>query len=325
MAIQFARVEYVSRSEGKNACCKSAYNARDRINDEQSNVTYTFERRPDNVFHEILLPAHVNEKFKNVSEFANEVERTEKRKNSQLYKEYVIALPDNKDISLKDKIELVNRFVAHKEFVKNGLGVQIDIHKPHDGDKNWHAHILTTTRRFSKDGQELGEKARDLDPSVRGGTNHFVERDKQSIGEVWKDIQNKFFHEKGLNLQVDEISETPGVHLGPVRMRGLMNEAAEFYDKRNLANLEVLKNGEDVLNVVTEKNSVFDKRDLQQVLKCVVNISDRKELLVEAMNSERLLPLKHVSGQDTNLWTTVEVRKQEERAIRMYIFMYILF
>ena len=36
MAIQFARAEYVSRSSGKNACCKSAYNARSKVTDEKT-------------------------------------------------------------------------------------------------------------------------------------------------------------------------------------------------------------------------------------------------------------------------------------------------
>ncbi|KJV93314.1 mobA/MobL family protein [Orientia tsutsugamushi str. UT76] len=47
--------------------------------------------------------------------------------------------------------------------MKNCLGVQIDIHKPHRGDKNWHAHILVTTRRFKENGEELGGKAIDLE------------------------------------------------------------------------------------------------------------------------------------------------------------------
>lgn len=103
MAIQFARVERVKRSQGKNAVCKSSYNARLRLKDEQTAVIYTFERLQDNVHHEILLPKQADLKFKNAQEFANEVERAERRKDSQLYKEYVLALPDDPNIYLEIK------------------------------------------------------------------------------------------------------------------------------------------------------------------------------------------------------------------------------
>ncbi|KJV50616.1 mobA/MobL family protein [Orientia tsutsugamushi str. Gilliam] len=42
-----------------------------------------------------------------------------------------------------------------------GIGVQIDIHKPQIGDKNWHVHILLTMRRFREDGTGLGDIAVD--------------------------------------------------------------------------------------------------------------------------------------------------------------------
>ncbi|KJV76379.1 putative conjugative transfer protein TraA [Rickettsia hoogstraalii str. RCCE3] len=51
MAIQFARIEIVGRSEGKNACLKAAYNARLIIKDERTNITYNFSKKGDNVYH----------------------------------------------------------------------------------------------------------------------------------------------------------------------------------------------------------------------------------------------------------------------------------
>ena len=41
------------------------------------------------------------------------------------------------------------------------------IHQPHDGETNWNAHLLLTTRRFYIDGKCLGEIARDLNPEFR--------------------------------------------------------------------------------------------------------------------------------------------------------------
>ncbi len=109
MAIQFARIEIVSRSSGGNACLKAAYNARLIIKDERTNITYNFSKKGDNVYHAVLLPSHVDQKFKNPSILMNEVERSEKRKNSQLLKDVVIALPDDKELDLDDRITITHK------------------------------------------------------------------------------------------------------------------------------------------------------------------------------------------------------------------------
>ena len=133
MAIQFARIEIVSRSSGGNACCKGAYNARTKVKDQEKNIIFNFSKRGDNVYHAILLPEYADKKFYNVSEFMNLVERYEKRKDSQLLKDIVLALPDDKELTLGDRIEITNRLVIKREWVEQGLGVQIDIHEPHKG------------------------------------------------------------------------------------------------------------------------------------------------------------------------------------------------
>ena len=126
MAIQFARVQRVSRSTGGNACCKGAYNSRTKIKDEKTNIVYNFTSRKDNVYHEVLLPEYVHQKFKNISELMNTIERTERKCNSQLLKEYVLALPDEENISLELKKEMVYEFIRENNWIENGLGVQYD-------------------------------------------------------------------------------------------------------------------------------------------------------------------------------------------------------
>jgi len=152
MAIQFARIEIVGRSSGGSACCKGAYNARTKVKDEQTDIIYNFQNKGENVYHEIMLPEGVDQKYQSVAALMNEIEKCEKRKDSQLLKDIVLALPDDKELTLQDRIEIVHRLVTKREWIKEGLGVQIDIHQPHDEEKNWHAHLLVTTRRFTKDG-----------------------------------------------------------------------------------------------------------------------------------------------------------------------------
>lgn len=318
MAIQFARMEYVSRSQGKNACCKVAYNARERIVDHKTNVTYTFERLCDLEHSEILLPSYVNGKFKKYEVFANEVERNENRKNSQLFKEYVLALPDDPQIKKEDREELVRRFIDKMQFVQNGLGVQLSIHKPHDGEHNWHAHLLVTTRRFREDGQALGAKARDLNLSVRGGSKYFVTEDsKDNMGGSWKDMQNEYFKEKDLELRVEAISNTPGSHIGPVRMRGIIGDVAQFHEEKRIAALKSIRCGNDLLDEVTKRAAVFSESDLTKILRSIGEFEGKYALLKEAFSSSRVQPLFRADGSETKLWTTKEVRAEEQRALRV--------
>ncbi|SPM44848.1 conjugal transfer protein TraA [Orientia tsutsugamushi] len=41
----------------------------------------------------------------------NEVERTEKRRNSKLLKDIVIALPDDKELNLEERIKITHEIV----------------------------------------------------------------------------------------------------------------------------------------------------------------------------------------------------------------------
>ena len=118
MAIQFARIEIVGRSSGGSACCKGAYNARDKVKDEQTGITYNFQNKKDNVYHAVLLPEHADKKFYSVSKLMNEIEKYEKRKDSQLLKDIVLALPDDKELSLQDRINITHLLL------KKGVGLK---------------------------------------------------------------------------------------------------------------------------------------------------------------------------------------------------------
>lgn len=129
MAIQFARCAYVSRSTGGNACRKASYNQRAEIRCERTDELFSFKERGGNVHHEILLSEGVDEKFKTASVLWNEAERCENRKDSQVAKEFVLALPDDVQVTLEDRVDLTRRFVE-THFIEKGLGVQFDIHEP---------------------------------------------------------------------------------------------------------------------------------------------------------------------------------------------------
>lgn len=133
MAIGYARAEFVKRSEGKTACGKAAYNSRSRIEFEGNCVldakVFDWSNKDDPEFHDVMLPEGVDENFKNTEVLWNAVERHEKKLNSQVAIDLVLALPDDEAISLDDRVELTQQFVQD-ELVSKGFGVQVDIHPP---------------------------------------------------------------------------------------------------------------------------------------------------------------------------------------------------
>ncbi len=313
MAIQFARCEYVSRSQGGNVCRKASYNQREEIRCERTGELFSFKDRGGNVHHEIFLPEGIDEKFKNSSVLWNEVERCEKRKDSQLQKEFVLALPDDPQVTLEDRIELTRRF-ARDHFIEKGLGVQVDIHDPDESEKNWHAHLLVTTRRFSEDGLSFEKtKARDLDPTIRKG--FVVEADVW--GELWRDLQNTYFEEKGYDLRVDPIGVLVQEHLGPVRMRHHMNEAILRSQMLQKANQELAKDPGNVLEALTRNQAVFSQRELEIFLKKHVPVEERGQIFEKVLSHPTVLPLyDKETGNATGSFTTREVRAEEEKLIR---------
>lgn len=312
MAIQFARTAYVSRSSGGNACLKASYNERSIILCERTGEVFNFKAREGNVYHNVLLPENVDSIFKDSVYLWNAVEKAEKRKNSQVAKEAVLALPDDLEITLDHRIEMTESFVK-THFVDKGLAAQIDIHAPHENEKNWHAHVLVTTRRFKENGLELGEKARDLNQQVRKG--HVVEG--WDIGDAWKDHQNAFFIEKNIDLKVDPIGIVSQEHLGPVRMRAHMSEAVERANLLKQANEEASRDPEQILKSLTRNQSVFHEADIDRYLDKHVDINERIHLKEAILASENVLSLHdRETGNQTPYFTTKEVREEEEKLLR---------
>ena len=206
MAIAFARARYLSRAAGGNAVRSAAYNAREAIEAERTGEMFHFRHRDAPEHHEVMLPEGADARLANCAVLWNAAEAAEKRKDAQVAREMVLALPADRELTTEDRVELARSFVA-QHFVSKGLAVQLDVHAPHrdrgegegayaegtGGDHtNWHAHLLITTRRIEGD-RLAAKKARDLDPEVRhAGVRNFV-TDAEAWGETWRAHQDRYF------------------------------------------------------------------------------------------------------------------------------------
>ena len=133
MAIGFARVEFIKRSEGRNSCQLSAYLSRSRIefegNTSLAKKTYDYSYRENAAYATVLLPKGANENFAVPEVLWNAVEKKENRKDSQVATHLVLALPDNDEISDEDRIRLAESFVK-EHYVDQGFAAELVVHPP---------------------------------------------------------------------------------------------------------------------------------------------------------------------------------------------------
>lgn len=256
MAIAFAHVSVHTRSKGHSAVAASSYRTSTKLFDARTGITHNFSNRNDVVFSAILLPEGSSSEFKNREFLWNQVELAEKRRDAQICKDIVLALP--KELDLIQQIELTKRFAA-THFVENGLPADIAIHD--HGDGNPHAHILITTRRLENN-RFSKYKARDLNPTF---ANKFIV-EKDYWGEQWRDAQDAFFNEYQLDLSVDSNHVISERHTGRLR-----DDANSYVHEENqlikTARVEVaLLNPEALINQMSLTHSVFTRRDIERLV-----------------------------------------------------------
>jgi len=318
MAIDFARAEFVKRSNGQNACQKSAYIDRDRVVFEgtefQEKRTYDFSNRDDPVAKKIMLPNGVNKKFSNPEILWNQAEKAENRVNSQIAIELVIALPDDKVITDKDRIILTEQFA--QQFVDKGLAAHYAIHQPDEGSEhNWHAHILVPTRTFSEDGETLSHlklKDRSL----------IKELSNTRWGDKWREIQNIYFKELGISLRVDEKALIPEQHLGPVRLRANCLKLLQQHQELKTLNALEASDPVKILDSLENTRSVWQECDVERFMAKHTPLEKIDEVRELFWQQEGIIKLqirsdsRYSGDKDLGKFTTLKVIEEEKQILR---------
>lgn len=332
MAIGYARLEYVKRSAGKNMIAKSAYVSKSKMifdgNVVMEKHTYDWSMSEQPAYNNVLLPSNVNEKYQNAEILWNAAEKYEKRKDAQVGIDMVLALPDDKVISLEDKIYLAESF-AKKHFVDKRFGVQIAIHAPEHhsliseetmnqekNGHNWHAHLLITIRFFDEYGQDFDpKKPRDLIATVMGG--YVVSGTEWT--KLWTQHLNEFFEEKGLELRVDPSGIISQMHLGPLRMRGRTSSLQlENLETRIEQNSLLAKDPSKLLEKLTSTKSVFTRDEVERFLQKHVSESDIEEIRDAFWKNKELIQLHNKKTQEPiQLFSTITVVEEERKIIRL--------
>ena len=165
----------ISRAEGRSATSAAAYRACCVIECEREGRTHDYTRKAGLEFAAIILPAgsprwaHDRAKLWNEAELreANRDRRakTKDKANARPARDLLFSLPV--ELSAAGRLN-VARAVARHLANAHRVGVDFAIHQPgREGDeRNYHVHMLMTTRRLTEKG--LGEKAREWDDLKTG-------------------------------------------------------------------------------------------------------------------------------------------------------------
>ena len=164
----------LSRSD-RNTVKALAYRTGTDLYDERTGQWFYYSNK-DVVHVELLLPKDAplwakelqykiaQDRTSGVQAFPNLAERAERRKNSQVYREFEFALP--KELTKEQNIELANEFLQDQA-CQLGIVALPSFHfdvEPDTGEGRPHCHAVFLTRRLDEQGlcakKETGTKRR---------------------------------------------------------------------------------------------------------------------------------------------------------------------
>lgn len=151
MAIYHFSAQTINRSAGRSATAAAAYRAGEQITDERQGLKHDYTNKGGVLHTEIMTPPSAPAWASDRAKLWNAVEHSEKRKDAQVAREIVIALPH--ELDEKQRIELLRGFVK-EHFIDLGMIADVAFHAPDKkGDmRNFHAHVMLTMRDISPDG-----------------------------------------------------------------------------------------------------------------------------------------------------------------------------
>nr|BDG62563.1 hypothetical protein PSTH1771_28355 [Pseudomonas syringae pv. theae] len=266
MALYSVSVKTVGRSSGRSSTAAAAYRNAQRIVNERTGEIHDYRRRKGVDYVQAFAPEGVVPIASAV--LWNQAEAAEVRKNANVAREVLVALPHELDqMQRRDLAKTIAQSLADRY----GTAGTLAIHLPdREGDnRNHHAHILMTTRRLNADGQ-LGEKTRELDDLKQRGplevewiremievrTNHALERagidsrvDRRSLK-----AQHLAALAAGDEVRAVQLNRPATVHEGP-RVTQIRRESVRA-GRAPLGALDRVSANDAIRQLVTDKTEL---------------------------------------------------------------------
>jgi ATP-dependent exoDNAse (exonuclease V) alpha subunit len=208
LAVYFLNLKTFGRSGGSSAVSAAAYRAGERIHDERSGRTYDHTDRRDVLHKEIMLPGSTEgadmDWARDRSRLWNAAERAETRSNARVAREYLVALPVELDAA--QRLALIRGF-SRELTERYRFALDLAVHAPRDfpgsDPRNYHAHLLATTREITAEGLtvktslELNDAKRHslgLRPAIH---------ELLYVRERWATVTNEALRDAHIDTRVD--------------------------------------------------------------------------------------------------------------------------
>ena len=250
MAIYHFSIKNIGRSNGRSAVAAAAYRSGEKLVDSVYGKEQDYTKKSGIEYKNIYVPSHANENLLDRQTLWNEVEKSELKKNgdlkltARLAKEFEIAFPHEVDADTRKRMldELAQTLVKNHNVVVDAV-----IHAPHtksgSDERNYHAHIMFTTRSINEQG-ELGKKAREFNDDGKNLT--------LAYRELWANMVNRELEQIGTQERVSHLSYSdlkydlePTVHEGSMitqlRRQGIDTEISLKNDAIKARNAEKLE------------------------------------------------------------------------------------
>jgi len=226
MAIYRLEAKIIGRKErGRSVVAAAAYRAGTKLRDELRDKVYDYARRLKGVLSsQVLAPAGAPGWALDPQTLWNTVERGEKRKDAQLAREFILAVP--KELDADTQFQTAADW-AKKELVASGMIAEVSLHHDKQG-RNPHVHILATMRKL--DGDHFSAKK-----SIEWNDVALLVKQRES----WANAVNAALEKAGCDERVDHrslkdrgIDRLPepkiGVAATAMKRRGVLEDPERF-------------------------------------------------------------------------------------------------
>lgn len=225
MAIFFARAKIISRGNGQNAVACAAYRSGEKLYDRTEDKTHDYTKKGGIIETGISAPEGAPEWMTDRQKLWTAIEEKENRKDAQLSREFIVAVPDG----LMDKSkELTAELV--KQLTDRGMVVDYALHEPNreGDDRNYHWHFDTTIRPIEGDGfgkkpQDWLNRGKELDQIKDGFCQTF---NRELLAKGLEPVDWRSYKEQGITDRA------------PQEHQGVEKTAIARKEERELARLE---------------------------------------------------------------------------------------
>ncbi len=211
MAIYHFSVKNISRAQGRSAVACAAYRSGEKLIDERQGKEQDYTKKTGVELTRIYAPIGTKAELLERGQLWNAVEKTERRKDANLAREFEIALPQELNKAEREKLvdELCNKIVERHSVI-----VDAAIHAPHtdsgSDERNYHAHIMFTGRQIDLEtGDFATKKNRDFNKensseTVQKWREDFADMTNTHLmraGHLFSSVDHRSYAEQGIDKE----------------------------------------------------------------------------------------------------------------------------